>query len=83
MFERVQADEVALAHAQTTLARRRVTKKMCSPRWSVADDARPGDAPTNSRCRPSSGHHRRALAALDAMQTDSPEVAARRGRSRR
>jgi murein DD-endopeptidase MepM/ murein hydrolase activator NlpD len=79
MVRSVQADEVALAHAQTTLARSRVTKKdvltaLVQSRTTLAL-AIANEQSLQTQLQATIDE---ALAALDAMQTDSPEVAARR-----
>jgi len=75
----VQADEVALAHAEATLARSRATKKdvltgLISSRTMLAEAI----ANEQSLQTQLQGTIDEALSALDAMQSDSPEVAARR-----
>ncbi len=79
MVRAVQADEVALAHAETTLTRSRATKKdvlagLVLSRTTLAEAI----ANEQSLQTQLQGAIDEALAALDAMQTDSPEVAARR-----
>ena len=79
MLRTVQADEVALAHAQTTLTRSRATKKdvltgLVQSRTTLAEAI----ATEQSLQTQLQAVIDEALAALDAMQTDSPEVAARR-----
>ena len=75
----VQADEVALAHAEATLARSRASKKdvltgLVSSRTMLAEAI----ANEQSLQTQLQGTIDEALSALDAMQSDSPEVAARR-----
>jgi murein DD-endopeptidase MepM/ murein hydrolase activator NlpD len=79
MVRTVQADEVALAHAQTSLARSRATKKdvltgLIQSRTTLAQAI----ATEQSLQTQLQATIDEALAALDAMQSDSPEVAARR-----
>ena len=79
MVRTVQADEVALAHAQTTLTRSRATKKdvltgLVQSRTTLAQAI----ATEQSLQTQLQATIDEALAALDATQTDSPEVAARR-----
>jgi murein DD-endopeptidase MepM/ murein hydrolase activator NlpD len=79
MVRTVQADEVALAHAETTLARSRVTKKdvltgLIQSRTMLAQ-AIANEQSLQTQLQATIDE---ALAALDAMQSDSPEVAARR-----
>lgn len=79
MVRTVQADEVALAHAQTTLTRSRATKKdvltgLIQARTTLAQAI----ATEQSLQTQLQATIDEALAALDAMQSDSPEVAARR-----
>jgi len=79
MVRTVQADEVALAHAQTTLARSRATKKdvlaaLVLARTTLAQ-AIANEQSLQTQLQATIDE---ALTALDAMQSDSPEVAARR-----
>jgi murein DD-endopeptidase MepM/ murein hydrolase activator NlpD len=79
MVRTVQADEVALAHAQTTLTRSRATKKdllagLVQSRTTLAQAI----ATEQSLQTQLQATIDDALAALDATQSDSPEVAARR-----
>jgi murein DD-endopeptidase MepM/ murein hydrolase activator NlpD len=79
MVRTVQADEVALAHAQTTLARSRVTKNdvltgLIQSRTMLAQ-AIANEQSLQTQLQATIDE---ALVALDAMQSDSPEVAARR-----
>jgi len=79
MVRAVQADEVALAHAQTTLARSRATKKdvltgLIQARTTLAK-AIANEQSLQTQLQTTIDE---ALAALDAMQSDSPEMAARR-----
>jgi len=77
----VQADEVALAHAQATLVRSRTTKKetlsrLVLSRTTLAE----GIAKEQVLQAQLQTTIDEALAALDAMQSDSPEMAARRAK---
>jgi murein DD-endopeptidase MepM/ murein hydrolase activator NlpD len=79
MVRAVQADEVALAHTQTTLARSRATKQdvlsgLIVKRTMLAQ-AIANEQTLQTLLQATIDE---ALAALDAMQSDSPEVAARR-----
>jgi murein DD-endopeptidase MepM/ murein hydrolase activator NlpD len=79
MVRTVQADEVALAHAQTTLTRSRATKKdvlagLIQSRTTLAL-AIANEQALQIQLQTTIDE---ALAALGATQTDSPEVAARR-----
>jgi murein DD-endopeptidase MepM/ murein hydrolase activator NlpD len=79
MVRTVQADEVALAHAQTTLTRSRVAKKdvltgLVESRTALAL-AIANEQSLQTQLQATIDE---ALVALDAMQTDSPEMAARR-----
>jgi murein DD-endopeptidase MepM/ murein hydrolase activator NlpD len=79
MLRTVQADEVALAHAQTTLVRSRATKQdvltgLIRSRTMLAQAI----ATEQSLQAQLQATIDEALTALDAMQSDSPEVAARR-----
>ncbi len=79
LLRAVQADDVALEHAQTTLQRsRRVKQDTLSGlvvfRTTLAKEI----ANEQSLQRQLQGTIDEALVALDAMQTDSPEMAARR-----
>jgi murein DD-endopeptidase MepM/ murein hydrolase activator NlpD len=79
MVRTVQADEVALAHAQTTLTRSRATKtdvltRLIQGRTTLAQ-AIANEQSLQTQLQTTIDE---ALAALDAMQSDSPEVAARR-----
>jgi murein DD-endopeptidase MepM/ murein hydrolase activator NlpD len=77
----VQADEVALAHAQATLERSRTTKKETLSRL-VLSRATLAQVIANEQSLQGQlqGTIDEALAALDAMQSDSPEMAARRAK---
>ena len=77
----VQADDVALAHAQATLERSRSTKKDTLSRL-VLSRTTLAQAIANEQLLQLQlqGTIDEALAALDAMQTDSPEMAARRAK---
>jgi murein DD-endopeptidase MepM/ murein hydrolase activator NlpD len=79
LLRAVQADDVAIAHAQTTLERSRNSKKetlsrLVVFRTTLAEEiANEQSLQTQLQATIDEG-----LAALDAMQTDSPEMAARR-----
>jgi murein DD-endopeptidase MepM/ murein hydrolase activator NlpD len=79
LIREVQADDVALAHAQATLERSRASKKavldqLVLTRATIADQI----SNQQSLQTQLQGTIDEALAALDAMQTDTPEMAARR-----
>ena len=79
MVRTVQADEVALAHSEATLVRSRATKKdvlagMVQSRTTLAQ-AIATEQSLQTQLQTTIDE---ALAALDAMQSDSPEMAARR-----
>src|SRR5438132_9017599 len=79
MVRTVQADGVALAHAQTTLTRSRTTKQdvlagLIQSRTTLAL-AIANEQSLQTQLQSTIDE---ALAALGATQTDSPEVAARR-----
>jgi murein DD-endopeptidase MepM/ murein hydrolase activator NlpD len=79
LLRAVQADDVAIAHAQTTLERSRTAKqdtvsRLVVFRTTLAEEI----AKEQSLQTQLQGTIDEALAALDAMQTDSPEMAARR-----
>ena len=77
----VQADDVALTHAQTTLERSRAAKKDVLSRLVVARTALAGAIANEQSLQTQlQGAIDDALQALDAMQTDSPEMAARRAK---
>jgi murein DD-endopeptidase MepM/ murein hydrolase activator NlpD len=77
----VQADDVALAHAQTTLERSRAAKKDVLSRLVVARSTLAGEIANEQSLQTQlQGAIDDALQALDATQTDSPEMAARRAR---
>ncbi|HEX9095317.1 MAG TPA: M23 family metallopeptidase [Candidatus Dormibacteraeota bacterium] len=79
MVRTIQADEVALAHAQTTLARSRAAKNDILTglvRWrTTLAQAIATEQSLQTQLQATIDE---ALAGLDAMQSDSPEVAARR-----
>jgi murein DD-endopeptidase MepM/ murein hydrolase activator NlpD len=77
----VQADDVALAHAQATLERSRNTKKDALSRL-VLSRASLAQAIADEQALQAQlqGTIDEALAALDAMQTDSPEMASQRAK---
>jgi murein DD-endopeptidase MepM/ murein hydrolase activator NlpD len=77
----VQADDVALAHAQTTLERNRSTKKDVLSRLVLSRASLAQEIANEQQLQAQlQGTIDEALAALDAMQTDSPEMAARRAK---
>ncbi len=81
LLRAVQADDVALAHAQTTLERSRNTKKETLSELVVFRTTLAGEiADEQSLQTQLQSTIDEALAALDAMQTDSPEMAARRAK---
>ncbi|TMC40648.1 MAG: hypothetical protein E6J25_10760 [Chloroflexi bacterium] len=77
----VQADDVALAHAQATLERSRSTKKDTLSRLVLSRTTLAKEIANEQLLQGQlQGTIDEALAALDAMQTDSPEMAARRAK---
>jgi murein DD-endopeptidase MepM/ murein hydrolase activator NlpD len=75
----VQADDVALEHAQATLARSRQTQKDTLARLVVFRTTLAQEIANEQSLQTQlQGTIDEALVALDAMQTDSPEMAARR-----
>jgi murein DD-endopeptidase MepM/ murein hydrolase activator NlpD len=81
LLRAVQADDVALEHAQTTLERSRHTKKDSLSRLIVLRTTLAQEiADEQSLQTQLQGTIDEALVALDAMQTDSPEMAARRAK---
>jgi len=77
----VQADDVALEHAQATLQRSRQTKKDTLSRLVGFRTTLAGEIANEQSLQTQlQGTIDEALAALDAMQTDSPEMAARRAK---
>jgi murein DD-endopeptidase MepM/ murein hydrolase activator NlpD len=81
LLRAVQADEVALAHAQATLERSRHTKKdtlsrLVIVRTTLAQQIA-GEQSLQTQLQATIDE---ALVALDAMQTDSPEMAVRRAK---
>jgi murein DD-endopeptidase MepM/ murein hydrolase activator NlpD len=81
LLRAVQADDVALAHAQATLVRSRQTRsntlsRLVLSRTTLAQEI----ANEQSLQGQLQATIDEALAALDAMQTDSPEMAARRAK---
>ena len=77
----VQADDVALAHAQTTLERSRAAKKDMLSGLVVSRSTLAGEIANEQSLQTQlDGAIDDALQALDAMQTDSPEMAARRAK---
>ena len=79
MVRAVEADEVALAHTQTTLIRSRATKKDLLT-GLIQFRTRLAQAIANEQSLQTQlqGTIDEAMAALGAMQSDSPEMAARR-----
>ncbi|TMF09757.1 MAG: hypothetical protein E6I37_13580 [Chloroflexi bacterium] len=81
LIRSVQADDVALEHAQATLQRSRQTKKDTLSRLVGFRTTLAGDIANEQSLQTQlQGTIDEALAALDAMQTDSPEMAARRAK---
>jgi len=79
LIRAVQADDVALEHAQATLKRSRQTKKDTLSRLVVFRTTLAQEIANEQSLQTQlQGTIDEALAALDAMQTDSPEMAARR-----
>ena len=77
----VQADDVALAHAQATLERSRASKKDVLSRLVLFQSTLAQTIATEQSLQTQlQGTIDEALAALDAMQTDSPEMAAKRAK---
>ena len=77
----VQADEVALAHAQATLERNRAGKKTVLSQLVLWQSTLAQEIATEQSLQAQlQGTIDEALAALDAMQTDTPEVAAKRAK---
>ena len=81
LIRSVQADDVALEHAQATLQRSRQTKKDTLSRLVGFRTTLAGEIANEQSLQTQlQGTIDEALAALDAMQTDSPEMAARRAK---
>src|SRR5439155_2974520 len=77
----VQADDVALAPAQATLERRRASKKDVLSRLVLFRSTLAQQIASEQSLQTQlQGTIDEALAALDAMQTDSPEMAAKRAK---
>jgi murein DD-endopeptidase MepM/ murein hydrolase activator NlpD len=75
----VQADDVALTHAQTTLQRSRATKQDVLSRLVLSRTTLAGEIANEQSLQTQlQAAIDAALQALDATQTDSPEMAARR-----
>ncbi|TMD84191.1 MAG: hypothetical protein E6I74_03535 [Chloroflexi bacterium] len=75
----VQADEVALAHAQATLERSRASKKDALSQLVLFQSTLAQEIANEQSLQTQlQGTIDEALAALDAMQTDTPEMAAKR-----
>jgi murein DD-endopeptidase MepM/ murein hydrolase activator NlpD len=81
LIRAVQADDVAIEHAQTTLQRSRQTKQDTLSRLVVfRTTLAKAIANEQSLQTQLQGTIDEALVALDAMQTDTPEMAARRAK---
>jgi murein DD-endopeptidase MepM/ murein hydrolase activator NlpD len=81
LLRAVQADEVALEHAQATLQRSRTTKQDTLSRLVVFRTTLAREIANEQSLQTQlQGTIDEALVALDAMQTDSPEMAARRAK---
>jgi murein DD-endopeptidase MepM/ murein hydrolase activator NlpD len=79
LLRAVQADDVALEHAQATLQRSRTTKQDTLSRLVVFRTTLAREIANEQSLQTQlQGTIDEALVALDAMQTDSPEMAARR-----
>lgn len=79
LLRQVQADDVALAHAQATLMRSRSSKKAILDQLVVARTALATDIANQQSLQTQlQGTIDQGLAALDAMQTDTPDMAAKR-----
>jgi murein DD-endopeptidase MepM/ murein hydrolase activator NlpD len=79
LLRAVQADDVALAHSQTTLERSRTSKKETLSRLTLFRTTLAEEIANEQSLQTQlQGTIDEGLAALDAMQTDSPEMAARR-----
>ncbi len=79
LIRAVQGDDVALEHAQATLQRSRQTKKDTLSRLVVFRTTLAQEIANEQSLQTElQGSIDEALVALDAMQTDSPEVAAHR-----
>src|SRR5207302_8536959 len=77
----VQSDDVALAHAQTTLERSRSAKQDVLSRLVLFRTTLAAEIANEQSLQGQlQGTIDEALQALDAMQTDSPEMAARRAK---
>ena len=77
----VQADDVALAHAEATLNRSRASKKDVLDRLVLARTALAQQIANQQNLQTQlQGTIDEALAALDAMQTDTPTMAAKRAK---
>jgi murein DD-endopeptidase MepM/ murein hydrolase activator NlpD len=81
LIRAVQADDVALEHAQATLQRSRQTKKDTLSRLVLFRTTLAKEIANEQSLQTQlQGTIDEALVALDAMQTDSPEVAAHRAK---
>jgi murein DD-endopeptidase MepM/ murein hydrolase activator NlpD len=81
LIRSVQADDVALAHAQTTLERSRSTKNDALASLVVSQTTLSQEITTEQSLQTElQTTIDQALAALDATQTDTPEMAAQRAK---
>lgn len=79
LLRQVQADDVALAHAQATLSRSRSSKKAVLDQLVVARTTLASDIANQQSLQTQlQSTIDQGLSALDAMQTDSPDMAAKR-----
>jgi murein DD-endopeptidase MepM/ murein hydrolase activator NlpD len=79
LVRQVQADDVALAHAQSTLERSRSSKKTVLDRLVLTRTTLAAQIANQQSLQTQlQDTIDQALAALDAMQTDTPEMAAKR-----
>jgi murein DD-endopeptidase MepM/ murein hydrolase activator NlpD len=79
LIRQVQADDVALAHAQTTLQRSRSSKKEILDRLVLTRTTLAGQIANQQGLQTQlQSTIDQALSALDAMQTDTPQMAAKR-----
>jgi murein DD-endopeptidase MepM/ murein hydrolase activator NlpD len=81
LLRRVQADDVALAHSQSTLERSRATKKDVVSQLVILQSTLADEIANEQSLQGLlQSTIDEALQALNAMQTDSPEMAARRAK---
>ncbi|HVS07006.1 MAG TPA: M23 family metallopeptidase [Candidatus Dormibacteraeota bacterium] len=81
LIRAVQADDVALAHAQATLERSRHAKKDTLSRLVIVRTTLAQEIASEQSLQTQlQGTIDEALVALDAMQTDSPDMAVRRAK---